>query len=83
MKLQYQLMVREKGTEAFDRPHDLEAVDMDAAQVDARKVFATARRMAKAGGQTEPLSVRILEQEVEVWRWDWTQENNAPRRREL
>ncbi len=83
MELQYQLMAREKGPDVFDKPRDLEAVDMESAKVEARKVFATARRMAKAGGQPEPGSVRILEKEVEMWRWDWTQENDAPRRKGL
>ncbi len=83
MELQYQLMAREKGLEVFDKSRDLEAVDMEAAKVESRKVFATARRMARAGGQPEPVSIRILEKEVEVWRWDWTQENDAPRRKGL
>ena len=79
MELQYQLMAREKGLDVFDKPRGLEAADMKAAKVEARRIFATARRMAKVGGQAEPKLVRILEHEVEMWRWNWTQENDAPR----
>ena len=81
MNLRCQLMAREKGDESFEMPCDLKATEMEAAKVEAKAIFATARRMAVSSGNPEPKSVRITEYDVEMWRWTWSQEASAPRKK--
>lgn len=79
MPFQYQMMATPWGQEGLGGMTDLDASDLEGAKKDARTRFVTARRMARSGGQKQPESVRILEYEVELWRWNWTQEADAVR----
>jgi hypothetical protein len=81
MELYCQLMKAERGDEPLESPLALEASDMEEAQSKAQGRFATARQMATSRGDSPPEAIRILEHEVELWRWTWSQENSAPHRK--
>ena len=81
MSLFYQMMKTERGDEPLSEPRALNASELEGAQIEARKVFATSRRMAKASGDLVPEAVRITEYEVELWRWTTGNEFAGPRLR--
>jgi hypothetical protein len=79
--LQYQLMATERGGEVLGLTRDLASKNMESAKEEARLIFANARRMDRASGTTPPQAVRILEYEIEMWRWTFTEEQSAPRKK--
>ena len=79
MVLHYQLLKTERSDEPLSKSRPLDASKLEEAQTEARKMFATSRRMAKASGDPVPQAVRITEYEVELWRWTMSNEIAGPR----
>ena len=64
MVFQYQMMDREHGQEGCGETRVLTSSDFDAAQVEARSLFVTARRAAIATDSQPPRAVCILQDGV-------------------
>lgn len=79
MTFQYDFLPTEYGNPPYGSPRDLSATELNAAVAEARVLFASARRNAKATGSREPEAVRISQFEVELSRWTRTNEIDAPR----